>query len=359
MVVADGAFVVEVVPEPDPPDAVVVVADGPPEDCPPELGRVLLGGTVTPEADSVDEVVEAEDPTVVVAPLDVVVVVPTAAGLDEPHAARTRTTATSQRGLLRMGVVIMPPPIASSLTTCEGSVEILTAGRTLGPWIPHRGIDRVRKGMKGSADRHGRGRLGWIALVALACLGSAGLAGCGGGKSAQAPQATVPSAATSVSSDPYAVPPKITAAYVQRVLNALDVVDGEATHLIVTNRALVPAAVTRLRAIDSDSWFTEVTDTWADDIGHGLTSYRPTPGDRKDNVKALLSGQATCVFAQVQSDFSAVASHPVAPETNYIQLVPLAAGRDPAGYNPTPWMINVEGSNSQGLTPKDPCDGSR
>ena len=109
-------------------------------------------------------------------------------------------------------------------------------------------------------------RIGHSATSLLLCAAGATLAACGGAASASGPQATVPPT-TAGSPTSYAIPPQITQAYVQRVINALDVVDGDATRLIVENRSLVPPAVYRLKAIDSDPWFTQVADTWADQLG--------------------------------------------------------------------------------------------
>lgn len=181
------------------------------------------------------------------------------------------------------------------------------------------------------------------------------LAACGGGNSAATgPQATVPDT-TVGSPTSYAVPSHITNGYVQRVMNALDAIDGDATRLIVSQRALVPQAVYRLRAINSDTWFTQVSATWADQLSSGLAHYRARPGNQKDKVERVISGRSDCVFAEIQSDYSAVstAGHSVA--VNFVQLLPEPSGHDPKGLNPTPWLINIEGSNSRGLQPSDPC----
>ena len=187
-------------------------------------------------------------------------------------------------------------------------------------------------------------------LTALALLPA-----CASTHPSATPQATVP--VTSATADPYAVPAKITRAYVQRVLDALDRVEGDAARLIVARKSLVPEAAWRLRSIDSDSWFQESTATWADDLANHLANYKVNPGDRVDHVTELLSASSSCVFVKAESDFSAVAANAAPPQTNYIQLVPLSSGRDPKHFNPTPWIVGIEGYNSKGLSPTNPCGG--
>ena len=202
--------------------------------------------------------------------------------------------------------------------------------------------------MKGAQSRTGH-----LAVAALlpALLAAAG---CGSSNPTPTTQATVPATTLSATAS-YAVPARITAPYVQRVIDALNAVQGDAARLIVSHRSLVPPAVYRLEAIDGDKWFSEVTATWADDLAADLKNYRPVPGNEKDTVNRVISASHSCVWLQATSDFSAISLNPPRPSVNYIQLVPLTAGRDRGGWNPTPWMIQLEGYNSQGLTPSDPC----
>ncbi|MEA2843187.1 MAG: hypothetical protein QOJ69_858, partial [Actinomycetota bacterium] len=82
--------------------------------------------------------------------------------------------------------------------------------------------------------------------VALA-VAVAGLVGCGGGGSsgADGPTATVPT----VPPDPFAVPPVIDEAYVNRVLAALDQAVGDVVRIVVSTKTLTPEAIDRLQAL--------------------------------------------------------------------------------------------------------------
>lgn len=210
--------------------------------------------------------------------------------------------------------------------------------------------------MKGT----GWGALGGRGLIpvlrAAAALAAALTLSACGGSSAPAAQARVPST-TIPPADPYAVPAHITPAYVQRVLDALDAVDGDATRLIVANRALVKPALYRLEAIDSQSWFGEMTNTWAGQIAQGLTNYQASPANKRDAVQHLISSSRSCIFVKVTTDYSAVARSHGPPQVNYIVLRPSPPPAAYDDFNPTPWVIDLEGYNSQGLEPSDPCVG--
>ena len=201
--------------------------------------------------------------------------------------------------------------------------------------------------------KRAQSRIGHLAAASI-LPGVLALAGCGSSNPAPKTQATVPTTTVSAASS-YGIPTRITVPYVQRVINALNAVQGDAARLIVADRSLVPPAVYRLEAIDGDKWFSEVTATWADDLAAGLKNYRSAPGNEKDTVKKLISASPSCMWVETISDFSAVAVKSPPPSINYIQLIPLMPGRDKGGWNPTPWMIQLEGYNSRGLTPSDPC----
>ncbi|HET6965634.1 MAG TPA: hypothetical protein VFH58_12735 [Acidimicrobiales bacterium] len=134
--------------------------------------------------------------------------------------------------------------------------------------------------------------------------------------------------------------------------------DGDATRLIVEHRSLIAPAVYRLKAIYSDPWFTQVADTWADQLGRGLKGYRANPGDKKEVVKRVISANPNCVFTSVLTDYSAVSEVKQPLQLNYVELVPTQPTRDPSHFNPTPWSVKIEGYNSQGAVPGDPCVGS-
>ena len=196
--------------------------------------------------------------------------------------------------------------------------------------------------------------LGAWRLVALAALGAAGVgltscaSGAGATTGATVPDTTIPA------DNSFAVPAHITVAYVQRVLNALDAVDGDATRLIVASHTLDSGALARLQAINTPSWFAHLATGWATQIAEGLTQYRIVPGNKHDVVQQLLTSRRTCIFLKALTDYSAVSAVQQPPQVNFIELVAAPTGHATAA-DPTPWLVNLDGYNSAGLTPADPC----
>jgi hypothetical protein len=202
-----------------------------------------------------------------------------------------------------------------------------------------------------------QGLLRWGAGLALCLL----LTSCGGGGSgapAARSSATVPTVPPStVPADPYAVPEVIDAAYLNRVFVALEHVDGDATRLIVANKKLIPEAAQRLISIYDEEELHAQTDLWLDLLAKDMSGFKTPPGDRKTNVDRVISATAQCLYVAVARDYRDISAHAGPPNVEYVALKPLAAVRNSAHFNPTPWMIASEGSRSDGGVPDNPCDG--
>src|SRR5436190_6941422 len=87
------------------------------------------------------------------------------------------------------------------------------------------------------------------AAVAVA-VAIATLAACGGEKGVARvePHATVPTAPPTTV-DPYAVPPTIDAAYVNKVMEGLDAAVGDIVRLVIRTRDISPEVIDRLNAL--------------------------------------------------------------------------------------------------------------
>lgn len=153
----------------------------------------------------------------------------------------------------------------------------------------------------------------------------------------------------------YAVPAVITAAYVQRVLDALDSVDGEAFRMVKATGSLPPGALERIRAITTPSFFAEQSSILMDQMRSGFSSLRPDPGAPHDEVQGIVSASHACIFASVSRDLSALVTSLPAQRREYLTLRPRQDPGALEGLDPTPWAIGFIGYESDGSAVPDRC----
>lgn len=180
-------------------------------------------------------------------------------------------------------------------------------------------------------------------------LVAVGTSSCATGPAAP-PGATVP---TSTPAGPYAVPQVITKPYVQKVLNALEVVNAQASRLIISSKSLGAPALTMIGAIDTAPEATIQSKVWQEDLHAGLPNYLPHPGVVHDSVIAILSTTPSCVFLSAIRNFSQVDRDPPV-YTSYFAIVQ-RSGDATTGQNPTPWVISFLGGTASGAAPPDQC----
>lgn len=190
-----------------------------------------------------------------------------------------------------------------------------------------------------------------LLLTAAACSSSAA--------DKAAPGATVPTEpVTTTTTNPYAVPRAIDAAYVNRVLAALDAVVGDAVRIVVATRNLPPEALDRLRAVYADTnRLQRSIDGFQRDIREGLTGYKPNPGNKTSVVVDLLTATPSCIFASVQRNYSEVSTNTSALRNpQWIELRPVDSMKNAYAYNPTPWAYGYDGFPPDvSQVPPDPC----
>jgi hypothetical protein len=175
----------------------------------------------------------------------------------------------------------------------------------------------------------------------------------GGGATAPTTVRTLPSTTTTTA--PFAIPAVIDEAYVERVLNALNKIEGDAARVIVREQAVVPEAAAILRAVYLRAELNDQLRLWNDAIEKGLDALRDPPGDRRTAVHRVLSARPECIFVEVRDDYSAVLDAPQPPAPNFFALAPRSAEQDAAARNPTPWMISLDQVSSDGAPPVNPC----
>ena len=192
-------------------------------------------------------------------------------------------------------------------------------------------------------------------------------AGCvrGGGRG---PDSTVPSGSspstapptsTSAPPDIATIPAVIDEAYLDRVLAAIEEVDGRATRIIVERKRLVPEATDLMAAIYDDEEFSQQVDVWVKTIERDpqFSSFRPTPGDRLTKVARIIASSSSCVWISVTRDYSPITTRVTGPERDleYLALIPKQPRAGGAGLNPTAWLVAWDGLHTDGSEPEDKC----
>jgi hypothetical protein len=195
----------------------------------------------------------------------------------------------------------------------------------------------------------------------LAALALTASAACSGGAADKGSAGANPTLATdpprTTTTDPYAVPAVIDAAYVNRVLAGLDAALGDVFRIVRRTNTIPPEAYAELKALYSDPDFMQIRiDGYQLDIRNGFRNYKPDPGNRSSSVIRLINVRQTCIFVQVSRDYTAVGLNPAAElQTQWVALRPLDRSRDPNGYNPTPWALAYDGFPPDRSQPPDPC----
>jgi hypothetical protein len=167
--------------------------------------------------------------------------------------------------------------------------------------------------------------------------------------------ATVPAPTTTT--NPYAVPATIDAAYINRVLAGLDATLGDATRLVIQTKTVPREAYDRLKSLyATDPRLQLAIDGLQTDLRNGFSGYSDRPGDRRTTVAQLVAASKTCIFVRVSRDYSAIGPGARPPsDKNWIVLRPLDSARDPNHYNLTNWTYHYDGFTPDQSQPTNPC----
>lgn len=184
-----------------------------------------------------------------------------------------------------------------------------------------------------------------LALVAGSCRS--------GDEDPLVPNATVRTEfPTTTTTDPYAVPAVIDAAYVNRVLASLDALTGEAFRLYIRDRRITPEISDRLRAAYGSGEIYDLTVRSFEKEKD--TRLSAPPGNPVSTVTRLITASPNCVYAQVARDYRPVGGT-IQDLKLWVGLRPPAAFQDPLRYNPTPWIYVVDGVRPDNSEPANPC----
>ena len=199
------------------------------------------------------------------------------------------------------------------------------------------------------------------ARVTLAALLLAASTACSASRADRAgPTATVPpEPPATTTTNPYAIPPVIDEAYVNRVLAGLDAVLGDVVRLIVRTKTIPLEAYERMRSVyGDDHWLQLRIDSFQSDMRRNFSGYHNDPGNPTTTVSELLTSNKSCIFARVRRDYSAVGSGSTATsDRNWVALKPLDQARDPKRFNATLWALTYDGFPPDRSQPANPCIG--
>ncbi len=141
--------------------------------------------------------------------------------------------------------------------------------------------------------------------------------------------------------------------YVQAVVDALFAVDAKATEIFVTTGELDEEGIEYLEAIYVPEELDRQVDIWRQTLEGGTQTL--LPGALQQDVRRIIDVTRDCVYVEAESDFSETTVRQVEPQTVYLGLTPKIATDDQARINPTSWMLFMDGVNSDGLEPENPC----
>ncbi|HUR17431.1 MAG TPA: hypothetical protein VMZ51_00655 [Acidimicrobiales bacterium] len=210
-----------------------------------------------------------------------------------------------------------------------------------------------------------RARVAQVLVTAVTVLLLAG-GSCKSGKSG-GPDPTVPTkpapatTTTTVPADPYAIPNVIDEAYVNRVLAALDQIDGDVLRRVVATGGIDPEVLKMLRAIYNDPQYEIELQSLRDLLGRGFGNFKSPPGNRRTLVDRLVTAGQGCILIEAETEFSQVLKNEPPDLPEEIELFTLRSiqqGAKERGLNPTPWSIVNAEVIKRGATPKQraTCD---
>jgi hypothetical protein len=189
-----------------------------------------------------------------------------------------------------------------------------------------------------------------IAGLALGLLGALA-AGCGddgGGAAAERTTTTAEPAVTTTTEpeDPWAVPEEIDEAYVQRVLQELYRLDGDARRIAVREGIVTEEVIEIVQSMSVDSRVAERIGALQDWSLEGFEGALDPPGDVSLSVLGLERLGVDCVVAEVAQDFTAVSSKGAKNVRSFIVLIR-------GEKNHTNWLLVSNSVGPEGGPPED------
>src|SRR5215210_7615219 len=124
----------------------------------------------------------------------------------------------------------------------------------------------------------------------------AGLLAACSGDGEEAPAATVPRPTTTTTTPLSEVPARIDVAYVQRVMNELDRVLGDALRVLVAKKGPSQEFVDLLRAVYDEPEYSRADASFRSEAASGFETFRDPPGSPTTRVERIIKASSECVF---------------------------------------------------------------
>jgi len=197
-----------------------------------------------------------------------------------------------------------------------------------------------------------------LAVVATGMLAAVSCSSSKAGVTAVGPTvATAPE--TTTTTDPYAVPPVIDVAYVNRVLAGLDAAVGDVVRFVVKNHPAPHDITLRLRPLYNTEALVDQIDFFRQDAAEDYKGYKSNPANEQSATLNIITANPKCIFARVTRDYRPVSANQEAQlSEQWVGLVPLDPSRDPDHVNATGWSYIYDGFEEGHLPPRNPCDAS-
>lgn len=165
---------------------------------------------------------------------------------------------------------------------------------------------------------------------------------------AQPPGAPVPPPpAPPVDVAAYTVPEVVDVAYAQRVMDALDSIDGQAARAVRVDGGLGVDFFRLTGDLHTEAAAARVIANWQERVLAGLPGVPDEPGPPVTTVEEIVEPGPDCIVLRARRDYTGYNGVPAAQHT--VGLVRTDAEPDPE-RNPTPYRINDDA-----VTLEDPC----
>lgn len=153
----------------------------------------------------------------------------------------------------------------------------------------------------------------------------------------------------------YEIPEVMDEVYVERVLNALYRVEGDALRLMIQAGTVTPEAEGMVRALYAEEYAGPLLEAYRADADEGFPGLPSPVGDPTFDVNQVIAASPSCILASGLPDLSGVTTAVEADDREeFLWLTPLQ-GQEQA--NPTPWEIRLSIFESEGLPEASQCAG--